>query len=172
MANRIGKYGESLPAGDFVDVGFHIAVLCKGLGGLFELVGSVLLLFLNPARMGRLLTFVARRVLWSWKPVSGLLLQFGAHFSTGAQLFGMLYLLSHGAIKCMLMVLLWKKKLWAYPLAVLSILLFIGYQVYRIAVHPTFMMIALTVFDAAMIALTVAEYLRVRRTFAAQKQRA
>ncbi len=172
MANRIENYGKELFAGDFVDVGFRIAVLCKGIGGLFELVGSVLLLFLNPARMNHLLTYLAHRVLWPWKPAGSLLLQLGAHFSTGAQIFGMLYLLSHGVIKCILMVLLWKKKLWAYPLAILSILLFMAYQVYRISVHPTFMMVALTVFDAVMIALTVVEYRRVRRLFAAKKHSA
>ncbi|MFT8887354.1 MAG: DUF2127 domain-containing protein [Ethanoligenens sp.] len=174
--NALGRWIKScrdlLFSGDLVDVGFRFAILGKGLSGLFEMIGSALLFFLNPTRMNRLLTFLAHRLFstWPWQPVANILLHFGMHFSTNAQIFGILYLLSHGVIKCILMLLLWRKKLWAYPLAILSILLFMAYQIDRICIRPTVMMVALTVFDAAMIGLTVVEYRRVRRLFRAKKR--
>jgi uncharacterized membrane protein len=41
--------------------------------------------------------------------------------------------------------------------------LFIGYQLYRIALHPTAGLIALTIFDAVILALTAREYRRQRQ---------
>lgn len=163
-------YLDQLFSGDLVDIGFRFTVLGKGLSGLLEVVGSLLLLFLNPARMNSLLTFLAHRLFsaWPWQDVGHFLLHFGAHFSTSTQLFGVLYLLIHGVVKCILMLLLWKQKWWAYPFAILSILLFMTYQIERICVHPTAAMIALTVFDTAMIVLTFVEYRRVRHVLAAQ----
>lgn len=174
MLLKQGKktYRELLFCGDLVDIGFRFTILGKGLGGLSEVIGSLLLLFLSPMRMNRLLTFLAHRLFsaWPWQNVGHFLLYFGAHFSMSTQRFGVLYLLTHGVIKCILMLLLWKKKWWAYPLAILSILLFMAYQIERICVHPTFAMIALTVFDTAMIILTCVEYRRVRRFLTTQKE--
>lgn len=165
----MGKWLETLKkqllSGDAVDIGFRFSVLGKGLGGLAEIIGGLLLLFLTPVRMNSLLTFLSGHLFSErpWQPFGYFLLRFGAHFSTGAQWFGILYLTSHGVIKCLLMLLLWKRKLWAYPLAVISILVFIAYQIVRICTRPTFAMIALTVFDATMIVLTLLEYGRIRR---------
>lgn len=161
-------------SGDLIDIGFRFTVLGKGLGGLLEIIGGVILLFLNPPRMNRLMTALVYHLFssWPWRTIGHSLLLFGTRFSTDAQLFGVLYLLSHGVIKCVLMLLLWQKKWWAYPLAIFSILLFMAYQIQRICVRPTFAMIALTVFDAAMIVLTCVEYRRVRHLFASKKVRA
>lgn len=173
LLKQWGKtYFNQLFSGDLVDVGFQLTVLGKGLSGLFEVIGSCLLLFLDPVRMNKLLTFLAYRLFstWPWQGVGHFLLHFGTHFSIDTQRFGVLYLLTHGVIKCILMLLLWKKKWWAYPLAILSILLFMAYQIERICVRPTIGMIALTVFDVAMIVLTCVEYRRVRRFLTTQEE--
>ncbi len=146
-----------------VDLGFRFTVICKGLSGLAEILGGVGLFFLNPLRMYRLLSAVAQGILSRWPLLEDALLQYAANFSRDTQLFGIAYLLSHGVIKCVLMVLLWREKWWAYPLAILSLVGFIVYQLTRIAVKPTFAMIFLTVFDTAMIFLTVQEYRQIRR---------
>ena len=73
------------------------------------------------------------------------------------------YLLLHGAVKVVLVTALLLNKLWAYPCMIAVLLIFIGYQMYRIALHPGAGLIALTVFDAMIVALTWREYRRQRR---------
>ena len=53
-----------------------------------------------------------------------------------AVLFGAIYLLIHGLVKIVLVVALLLNKLWAYPWMIAVLLLFIGYQLYRIAWTP------------------------------------
>jgi uncharacterized membrane protein len=58
-------------------------------------------------------------------------------------------------------------KLWAYPWMIVVLVIFIGYQLYRIALSPSAGLIALTVFDLIIVALTLREYrqqLRRRRS--------
>jgi uncharacterized membrane protein len=46
---------------------------------------------------------------------------------------------------------------------IIFLVLFIGYQLYRIVLHPTAGLIALTVFDVLIVALTWREYRQQRR---------
>jgi uncharacterized membrane protein len=73
------------------------------------------------------------------------------------------YLLVHGAVKVVLVIALLLNKLWAYPCLIIVLLIFIGYQLYRIALEPSVGLIALTTFDAVIVALTWREYRRQRR---------
>jgi uncharacterized membrane protein len=75
-------------------------------------------------------------------------------------LFGAVYSLTHGAVKVGLVIALLLNKLWAYSCMIVVLLVFIGYQLYRIALHPRPGLIALTVFDAVIVALTWREYRR------------
>jgi uncharacterized membrane protein len=62
-------------------------------------------------------------------------------------------------------VLVWavlRGRLWAYPWMIGFLLVFIAFQCSRLVVHFTWAMLALTLFDALIVALTVREY-RVRR---------
>jgi uncharacterized membrane protein len=84
----------------------------------------------------------------------------------GAVLFGAIYLLTHGAVKVGLVIAILLNKLWAYPCLIVVLLIFIGYQLYRIALDPTAGMIALTIFDAVIVTLTWREYRRLRQNAA------
>ena len=80
---------------------------------------------------------------------------------TGSSLlFGAAYLLIHGIVKVVLVAALLRNKLWAYPWMIAVLTAFIGYQAYRIVLSPTIRLIALTVFDVAIVALTWREYRR------------
>ncbi len=70
------------------------------------------------------------------------------------QLFGAGYLLVHGIVKVVLVLALLRNKLWAYPWLIGVLLIFIGYQAYRIVLSPTLGLIALTGFDVVIVALT------------------
>lgn len=81
-----------------------------------------------------------------------------AHLPPGTQLWGAIYLLSHGIIKAFLVWGLIKNKLWAYPASIAVFTLFILYQIARyFSTHSVFL-IALTVFDVFVIWLIWHEY--------------
>jgi uncharacterized membrane protein len=69
-----------------------------------------------------------------------------------------LYLLSHGIIKIILVVALLQQRLWAYPWLIVFLSIFIVYQIYRLVLHLSLGLLALTLFDIFIVALTVLEY--------------
>lgn len=151
---------------EIVHVGFEIGLLLKGIHGLVEIIGSVFLLFLTPNRLNLLTRFLTKHEL-SEDPrdiVANYLLHVSSSFSISIQHFAVFYLMSHGIIKLILILLLWKKKLWAYPLAILVLILFIAYQVYRYTLTQSAFLILLSIFDIIMIALTYLEYKRISNT--------
>ncbi|HYV33339.1 MAG TPA: DUF2127 domain-containing protein, partial [Candidatus Limnocylindria bacterium] len=86
------------------------------------------------------------------------LFKVGQELSIGGQYFGAIFLLSHGVIKLFLIYALFKKKLWAYPLAIIIFALFIVYQMYRYSHTASILMLALSVLDVGVIWLTYLEY--------------
>jgi uncharacterized membrane protein len=150
---------------DWLDRFFEIGIIAKGLNGIAELVGGLLLLFVTPARIQHLAAFLTQGEL-SEDPhdlIATHLLHTTNGLTGNAVLFGAIYLLAHGVVKVVLVVALLLNRLWAYPWMIGVLLLFIGYQVYRIALQPTAGLIALTVFDIAIVALTGREYARQRQ---------
>jgi uncharacterized membrane protein len=148
---------------DLTDRAFRISLLLKGLNGLAEVIGGILLLLIKPEQINKIaenLTqdqlsndphdFIANHILNS------------AHHLTGASLlFGALYLLSHGIVKLVLVVEVIRDKLWAYIALIAVTAVFIVYQLYRlIFVGFTLGMLYLTVLDLVIIYLTQKEYRR------------
>jgi uncharacterized membrane protein len=149
---------------DRLDRLFEIGIIAKGLNGLVEVIGGLLLLFVTPARVHWWAVRLTQEEL-SEDPhdfIANHLLHTASGITGGAVLFGSLYLLSHGVIKIFLVVSLLRNKLWAYPLTIVVLSGFGVYQLYRIALHVSFGMVALTVFDLVIIALTIREYKRQR----------
>src|SRR5262249_3023398 len=69
------------------------------------------------------------------------------------------YLLSHGIAKVVLVALVLRDKLWAYPWLIALLLAFIAYQLYRITVvHFSIGLTLLSIFDAFLVWLTWREY--------------
>jgi len=150
-----------------IHIGFEIGLLLKGIDGLLEIIGGILLTVLNPQRMNRMVSFFTQHEL-SEDPkdtVANFLVALGHSFSISAQQFAAVYLISHGAIKLILILLLWKKKLWAYPLSILFLVLFIIYQIYHYTFTHSASMILLTLLDTVMIILTYLEYKRIQPYF-------
>ncbi len=85
-----------------------------------------------------------------------------AHFG-GARFFGAVYLLSHGLGKIVLVLEVFRGRLWAYPGMLVPLAVFIVYQTYRLADSFTLGMLALTAFDIVMVWLTWQEYGRQRQ---------
>lgn len=159
------------PLSPALDTTFKIGLVLKGLDGVLEVIGGTLLLFLSPNAIEHLVRMLTAHEL-SEDPhdlIARYLLHTTAHLSHGTTLFGAIYLLSHGIAKIVLVALVLKDKLWAYPWLIVLLLAFIAYQLYRItAVHFSIGLTLLTVFDAFLVWLTWREY-RAKR---AQQHRA
>jgi uncharacterized membrane protein len=149
------------PLSPALDKTFKITLVLKGLDGALEVVGGILLLFISPSAMEHLVRALTAHEL-SEDPhdlVARYLLHTTAHLNHGTTLFGAIYLLSHGVAKVVLVALVLRDKLWAYPWLIALLLAFIAYQLYQItAVRFSAGLTGLTVFDAILVWLTWREY--------------
>jgi len=162
--NVVSKLKEDNIKNDVIHKSFEIGMLLKGIDGVLEIIGGILLKFLNPERLNKLTVLLTQHEL-SEDPkdiISNLMIKLSSNFSISTQNFGIIYLVSHGIVKFILVILLWRKKIWAYPLTIVSLILFIIYQVYRYTISHSIFLIVLTIFDIIMILLTYIEYKRMK----------
>jgi len=156
---RSGEAAQPLPPA--LDRTFRIGLVLKGLDGLLEVIGGTLLLFLSPHAIQHIIRALTAHEL-SEDPhdrIANYLLHSTSHLNTGITIYGAIYLLAHGISKVVLVALVLRDKLWAYPWLMALLLLFIAYQLYQItAVRFSVGLTALTVFDAALVWLTWLEY--------------
>jgi len=155
------------PLSPALDTTFKIGLVLKGLDGILEVIGGIVLLFLSPQAIQHIARTLTAHELSqdSHDLIARYLLHTTAHLTTSTTLFGAIYLLSHGAAKIVLVVLVLREKLWAYPWLIVLLLAFIAYQLYRlIAVHFSVGLTALTIFDAVLVWLTWREYQAKRAT--------
>jgi len=156
---------EAEPLSPALDKTFKIGLVLKGLDGVLEVIGGISLLFLSPQAIQHVVRTLTAHEL-SEDPhdmIARYLLHTTAHLHHGTTLFGAIYLLSHGIAKVVLVALVLRDKLWAYPWLIGLLLAFIAYQLYQItAVHFSVGLTLLTIFDAILVWLTWREY-RARR---------
>ncbi|MGV8953143.1 MAG: DUF2127 domain-containing protein [Cypionkella sp.] len=81
-----------------------------------------------------------------------------SQFPVSTQNFYAYYLMFHGGLKVLMVVMLWMRILWAYPAAMVVLSGFVSYQVYEFTVTGSPMLLILSSFDAFMIALIWQEY--------------
>lgn len=134
-----------------IHIAFEIGVILKGLNGLLELIGGVLLLVFAPSTIRE---FIVRL---SHHP------SLAQHFSARDERFAAIYLLSHGVMKAVLVYGLLREQLWAFPWAIAVFTGFGVYQVYKYIAEPSVWLIVLTVLDVFVILLTWAEWRRVKQ---------
>ena len=139
---------------------FEVGIILKGLDGILETIGGLLLLAITPATINRLAAKLTQHEL-SEDPkdfIANHLLGY-AHGLTGtAVTFAALYLLVHGIVKIVLVAALLRNQIWAYPWMIGFLLIFIFYQLYRLVLSITFGLSALTIFDAVIVWLTWREW--------------
>jgi uncharacterized membrane protein len=149
---------------DLLDQTFEVGIILKGLDGVLEVLGGLLLLVVSPATIDRVVTSLTQHEL-SEDPhdfLAAHLLR-TAHGLTGsAVLFGAVYLLAHGLVKIILVTALLKNQLWAYPWTIGFLGVFILYQLYRLSFTPSLGLTALTIFDMVIAWLTYREYRKQR----------
>lgn len=149
---------------------FELGVSLKFLNGLLEMVGGVFLFLSTPESLSKLAAKLLTNELLGDPNglVANTLLRAAQQFSANARVFASVYFLVHGIVKVGLVIALWKKKLWAYPLAGIVLVLFTVYQMYLFFHSGSLFQVFLTVVDVVILLLLWSEYKRVvksRRPF-------
>jgi uncharacterized membrane protein len=139
---------------------FRTGITMKGIDGLFEMIGGILVWFIKPSAMSATIRAVCEHEL-SRDPhdfIAAHVLHISERLAHSDPLFASIFLLSHGFVKVVLAVFLWLGKLWAYPLAIFVFSAFSVYQIYRYTHTHSIALLVLTVFDVSIVWLTWGEY--------------
>ncbi|WP_231442344.1 DUF2127 domain-containing protein [Brevibacterium zhoupengii] len=147
-----------------LDRTFQISLILKGIDGLLEIFGGVLLLAVTPSQIGAVVRALTLHELAEDPTdlIAGALVHSAGALTTSASLLAAVYLLAHGLVKVVLVWAVLSDRLWAFPWMIAFLLLFIALQTYRLWGSFTWALLALTLFDAFVAWLTWHEY-RVHR---------
>lgn len=147
-----------------VHLSFRVGLVLKSLYDIGEILCGVLLIFLTPERMSKLIALISKNELYEDPNdfLMNYLVNFSHMFSISMQHFTSFYLLSHGIVKILVLILLWRKKIWAYPLSVGIFTVFIILQMQRFSQTHSIMLLLLTFIDIVMIVLTILEYRNIK----------
>jgi uncharacterized membrane protein len=144
-----------------LDRTFKVGLVLKAADGVLEIIAGALLLFISPSTIDRIAHRVTAHELGEdpHDRLAHYILHTTGHLTSGTTLFGAIYLLSHGISKVILVVLVLRDKLWAYPWLMVLLGVFIVYQLYvMIFVKWSWGLAALTAFDVVLVWLTWREY--------------
>ena len=151
---------RGIKSGSLLDQSFRFSLTVKGLHALLEMILGIAILEVNPQVMNRFALTLLNPELSedSGDFVATHLLRAFQQLAAGGKHFASLYLLSHGLVKIVLVVALFRNKLWAYPTMIVALSAFVFYQGYRFILTHSLFMIFLTLFDLVVIVLTWLEY--------------
>jgi uncharacterized membrane protein len=155
---------NSLRKSKSIHVFFNFSVIAKGIDGVLEIVGGILLFFTSPNNINMFVRILTQHEL-SEDPkdlIATYLLKSTHNLSKDVTVFAAMYLLWHGMVKVGLVAGLLFKRRWAYPAAIIAFFLFVIYQSYRFTHTHSPTLLALTVLDIFVIILTWIEYKRLK----------
>lgn len=144
------------------------AIFIKGLSGLLEFAGSMVLFFIA----SRPVTFTMN-ILFSFvlahdpdDPIANLVIKLLGEMSKSTRLFGATVLLIFGLINLFLVIAIWKEKFWIYPSAAIVIMFLIVYQIFRFSHTGSIALFLLTLLDILIVFLLFREYsIHMRKRF-------
>ncbi len=144
---------------------FDVGVAFKGIDGILQVIGGVILTFIRPETINHLLIRLTQYELVEdpHDKIANYILHAG-HLSVNSEKFAILFLLSHGLIKIFIVVGLLKNKLWAYPTGIMVFAGFGVYQMYRYFHTHSIGLLMLTSLDVFVIALTWHEYNLIKKS--------
>jgi len=145
---------------------FRVGLWLKGMDGLLEVAGGLVLLVATRHTLIRAVHHLVRGEI-SEDPgdlVANALLRLAGHLSVGVKVFATAYLLLHGLIKLALVGGLLAEKRRVFPVALVVLGLFLSYQLYRLVITPSAWLAALSTVDAMIFVLVWREW----RTLAAE----
>jgi uncharacterized membrane protein len=139
---------------------FELAIFVKGVDGVLETVGGLLILFVPLHSLDTLVRWLLARELseshdWLADAAEHLL----DSLSLNTKLFASIYLIGHGLVKIFLVYALWREKLWAFPVALWFIALFVVYQLYRFTHTHSIALLIFALLDVCVAWFIWREYL-------------
>lgn len=141
---------------------FQVGIVLKGLDGTLEIViGAALLVTTLQAVQG--IVRLATRGELIEDPddfFANFAVHQASHLSTSDQHFAGAYLLGHGIIKMVLAIGLLRGQRWSYPTALLVLVAFIFYQLYRLCHTHSLALGAFTGLDVLIVLLIWLEWRR------------
>lgn len=150
---------------ELIDFGFQISMIAKGLDGLLEIIGGLVLTIVPIKIMDRVLIAMTRQEILEdpHDLIANYLLKIAHNLSIRTVDFTIAFLLIHGIVKLFLVIFLIKKKHWAYPAAIIVFSLFGVYQIYQYFLNHSVGLLLLTILDAIAIILTYLEFILIKR---------
>jgi uncharacterized membrane protein len=147
-----------------INTGFYVGLAVKAANALVELAGGLLMIVLNHERLNRLIRLVAFPELREDPSdiVMNYLISVGKNLSMSSQHSIAAYMILHGSTKLLVIWMLFRKKMWAYPVSVAVFGLFIAYEIYSYVHSKSVVMLAIIIIDALIILLIVLEYMRLK----------
>ena len=145
---------------------FEIGILIKGVDGGLELIGGLLLVFLSPSAINRvLLFFVEGELKEDPNDFFANLLVHVTRSAIDAKIPASIFLIVHGVVKLGLVGGLATHRLWSYPAAIIVFAGLTLFQLYQLGQQYSPFLGVVTVLDVIVIVLVILEYryLRIAR---------
>ncbi len=139
---------------------FDFTLLLKGAHAAIEIIGGILLYIISPATIARVASFFTHGEMIEdpHDTIATFFLHTAQSLGGSSRTFAALYLLSHGIINALVVVSLWKEKLWAYPISIATLVAFMAYQIYLLTFGYSIWLVLFTILDAVIIWLVLHEY--------------
>lgn len=147
-----------------INIGFYGGLALKAIDALIEFFCGLLLMILPHDWLNLLIQLIAFPELQEDPKdiIMNYFIALGKNFSISSQHAAAIYMLLHGTTKLAVIWPLFRKKLWAYPLAVVVFGFFIAYEMYSFVHSTSVLLLLLIIIDAAMIVMIILEYKRMK----------
>ena len=130
---------------------FDVGVIFKGAEGALEMLTGTWLAFDPDALHTLIFRLTAKELLHDPEDrIAGTLRHFAEELGSGRHTFAVVYLIAHGVVKVAVAAGLLTNRRWAYPFAIVVLLAFAAYQMYRYTHTHARMLPPLSALDVAI----------------------
>lgn len=146
-----------------INIGFYGGLILKAANALIELIGGLIMLIVSHEWLNRLVLQIALPELKEDPddPLMNYLITRGLNISSQHSV--AVFMLFHGLAKLIIIWLLWKNKMWAYPLAFVAFGIFISYEAHCYWESQSLFMLLIVVLDLAIITVIALKYRSLKR---------
>jgi uncharacterized membrane protein len=144
---------------------FEISLVLKALHSLLEIAGGIILALVSRSSVLKLAQWLTHSELVEDPNdlVANYILHLAQNFSISTKTAAVFFLLSHGTVKLILVLSVMRGYPWAYPMFMAALGLLIGIQSVQLWHHLSLGLLAITILDVVVLALTWHEYGVLRR---------
>lgn len=141
---------------------FDLALLLKVVNGGLEVLGSALVLLVPPSLVIKIVEYLTGGELGQDidDPIIASIREAAQAFTVHSHYLLATYLFLHGAVKVLLVIGIFSGKRIAYPLFMISLIIFGAYEAYRGFVRQELLLQIVAIFDFTLLLLTAYEYRR------------